>query len=316
MKKIISLLLIVAAMSGMTSFAAKDPNPPADIDESVSFADSSFDVVTSYGKITELGDEYVVVSTNDGTSVQFNYDESTYVIDSEALTPLSLTDRTSDDVIVYHSSIMTRSIPAQSYAYSIIGNVKSDMGNPIFTIVESVEKTDDGLSITTNNGSLIVTLPNTAKVTPYLTKNIVTLDDITVNSKILLWYDTVTMSLPAYASSEKAVILESGIEDDNESGLVINGITVELKEDEAAYIENDVRMLPLRTVAEALGCTVTWNEADASIAVEKGDFSTVVYIAEFNDINFKAVSRSLNNGHRAVLNGSKTYVEESFFNQL
>lgn len=302
MKRFISFVLIVFVMSSMAVWA-----------NDVTIAEQDFgEVACSYGKITELGDNYILVETGDKTTIQFNYDENTYLIDSKTVSPLSLKDRTTDSVAVYHSMAMTKSLPPQSYAYTIVGNIENNLGNPTYTVAEAVTKTENGISITTNNGSLIINVPATAKVSPYLTKNIVTLDDITVNSKILLWYDAVTMSIPAYASSERVVILESGTND----SLVVNGTSITLKDGEKPYIENDVQMLPLRTVAEALGCKVIWNEADSSITVEKDDFSTVVYIDEVNDAAPASVSRTLPNNHRAVLNGDKTYIEEGFFAQL
>ena len=311
MKRIISTLLIVFVMASMSVWA-NEPVLISAPEETTANEQNEPNTICTIGKISELGENYIIVETDNEEAIQFNYDENSYLIDSKTVFPLSLEDRTTDNVIVYHSAAMTKSIPPQSYAYSIIGNVEKDLGNPVYTVVEAVAKTEDGLKITTNNGLLIITVPNTAEVSPYRTKNIVTLDDITVNSKILLWYDAVTMSIPAYAYSEKVVILESYAEDT----LIVNGVSITLQEDEKPYIENDVQMLPLRTVAEALGCTVTWNEADTSITVEKDDFSTVVYINEINDANFRSISRSLSGNHRAVLNGSKTYIEEGFFNQF
>ena len=311
MKKIISTLLIVFVMTSMAVWA-EEPVLISAPEETVATPQIEANVLCSTGKITEANDGYILVETADENVIQFNYDENTYVIDAETVTPVAIADRKNDDVIVYHSTAMTRSLPPQSYAYSIIANVENEMGNPVYAVVEDVEKTENGLKITTNGGFIVVTISNEAEVAPYRTKNIVTLEDITVNSKVLVWYDILTMSIPAYANTDRVVILERGAEE----GLTVNGVAITLQDDEQPYVENDVQMLPLRTVAEALGCTVTWNEETASVTVEKGDISSVVYIDEVNDINFRAITRSANGKYHAVLNGSKTYIEESFFNQF
>ncbi|MBQ3616163.1 MAG: putative Ig domain-containing protein, partial [Anaerotignum sp.] len=55
---------------------------------------------------------------------------------------------------------------------------------------------------------------------------------------------------------------------------------VELMNDVAPVIQCDRAMLPIRVVAENLGATVTWNEADQSVTITMGDKEIVIYIGQ------------------------------------
>ena len=274
MKKVLSLVLAIAAITTMTAFANDDimlisEESATEVVETV----ESPAFLTAYGDITEVTEEYIVVKTAEGEEIQFNKDANTQVIDANTVLPLDLTARETDKVIISHSNAMTMSIPAQSYAYVIIGNVKEDMGNPIFTVVEEVKESEDGIVIVTENGTKEITIPAKAQVSPYLTRNIVTLADIQKDSNVLLWYDAVTMSIPAYATSERVVVfagnlLETAeVVEEESNALVVNGVEITLKEGEVVYDNNGIEMLPLRTVAETLGFKVEWVEATQSIIV-------------------------------------------------
>ncbi len=52
---------------------------------------------------------------------------------------------------------------------------------------------------------------------PYQTKNIVKLSDITPGSELVLWYEAVTLSLPAQAATDKAVLIAADAAADDEA---------------------------------------------------------------------------------------------------
>ena len=304
MKKIISLvmaMLIILSMGVFADDVMLISEEGAAVEEAV-----MPNYLTAYGEIKEAGEGYIVVNTADG-EVQFNYsDEFTFLVDAGTVEYFNIAERKTDMVMVAYSTAMTRSIPPQAAACAIIGNIESEMGNPIYTEVEDVEKTDDGIVIITENGSKEITVPAEAEVAPFRTRNIVRLEDVVKGSKVLLWYDMMTMSIPAYATSEKVVILAQP-EAPVEEGLFVNGVKIELKDGEEVYMNGDVEMLPLRTVAETLGCTVSWDDATMGVKVEKGDVvSTFVVTEEGN------VARTVD-AVNAILRGDKTYVPANFF---
>ena len=295
MKKILSIILLVFIISTSSVFAS---------DEIVVSRPATPSVVSEYGEITEAGNGYIVVKTRNMGEVRFNIDDSTYIISAETVLPMDISKRKTDKVAVYHSAAMTKSLPPQSYAYAVIGDITTELGNPIYTVAEKVEQGKDGIMITTDAGNTIVTVQATASVKPYLTKNIVKLSDIKEGSKLLLWYDAVTLSIPSYATSDKVVILSDGDEE-----LTINDVKIKLADDEKVYENEGGKFLPLRTIAEALGCEVLWNNDERCATVKKGDFSSSIYVTDGN----AAVRSKSAEAFSGVLYGSKTYVNEAFF---
>ncbi len=317
MKKVLSLVLAITAITSMTAFANDDimlisEEPATEITETI----SAPAYVTTYGDIAEVTEEYILVKTVNGEEIQFNTSKSTQVIDANTVLPLNLNERETDKVAVSHSSATTMSIPAQSYAYVIIGNIKSDMGNPIFTIAEDVKEAEDGIVIVTENGSKEITVPSSANVSPYLTRNIVTLADIKAGTNLLIWYDAVTTSIPAYATSERAVVFAGNLLEisENSDALVVNGVEITLAEDEIVYDNNGIEMLPLRTVAETLGFKVEWVHETQSIIVSKDAFNSTLRIGEEGcGINR---ARLMLEAAPFLYNGCKTYVPASYFAEL
>lgn len=317
MKKILSLVLAVTAFTSMTAFANNDimliseepTQAVVDTMESPAY-------FTTYGDITEVAQDYIMVTTIDGEEIQFNTSENTQVIDANTVLPLDLANRETNKVAITYSNAMTLSLPPQAYAYVVIGNIKSDMGNPIFTVVEEVKSTEDGIVIVTDAGSKEITVPAAAEVSPYLTRNIVTLADIKAGSNVLLWYDMMTMSIPAYATSEKVVLFAGNVLEISEESdaLTVNGVEITLLEDEIVYDNNGVEMLPLRTVAEALGFNVEWVNESQSIIISKGAFSATIRIGTVEGGINRA--RLVLETAPILYGGSKTYVPTSFFAEL
>lgn len=317
MKKILSLVLAVTAFTSMTAFANNDimliSEEPTQAVVDTMEAPAYF---TTYGDITEVAQDYIMVTTIDGEEIQFNTSENTQVIDANTVLPLDLANRETNKVAITYSNAMTLSLPPQAYAYVVIGNIKSDMGNPIFTVVEEVKSTEDGIVIVTDAGSKEITVPAAAEVSPYLTRNIVTLADIKAGSNVLLWYDMMTMSIPAYATSEKVVLFAGNVLEISEESdaLTVNGVEITLLEDEIVYDNNGVEMLPLRTVAEALGFNVEWVNESQSIIISKGAFSATIRIGTVEGGINKA--RLVLETVPILYGGSKTYVPTSFFAEL
>ena len=319
MKRVLSLILAIIATTTMTAFANEDIMLISEddvmlISEEAAAPEAMY--LSTYGEITEAADDYVVVKTLDGEEIQFNTSDLTAVIDANTVLPLDLKNRETDMVMVTYSNAMTMSIPPQAYAFAIVGNIKSEMGNPIFTIVEDVKTSEDGIVIVTEGGMKEITVPSNAQVSPYMTRNIVTLADIKAGSNVLLWYDMMTMSIPALAASEKVVVMPGNVLDilGLEEGLKVNGVEITLAEDEIVYDNNGVEMLPLRTVAEQLGFKVEWVNETQSIIVSKDAFSATIRIGTVEGGINKM--RLVLETAPILYNDCKTYVPASFFAEL
>jgi len=318
MKRIIALLLAVLTLAAITAGAAEGENevmliqeaPAAEAvtEETVTEAIPLPSVVFQTGKITEVTEETITIEIAEGEELVLNYDASTYLIDANTILPLDLNGRETDDVAVFHSDAMTMSLPPQTYAFVILGNIKEDTVLPLYTEVEDVKEAEDGKVIVADNGTKEIKLLNTAEISPYLARNIVTVADVNKGSKLLMWYDAITMSIPAYATCEKAVLLAVG------SDIRIGGVDVNYNEGEEAYTdENGVEMIPLRVVAEALGFEVIWNNDERSVTLKKETFTSLITIGDENGgINRARILMQA----KPVIKNDRTFVSMDYFKAL
>ncbi len=79
------------------------------------------------------------------------------------------------------------------------------------------------------------------------------------------------------------------------------------------YDKEEIRMLPLRVIAESLGFNVTWNDSDKSVDLSKGTEIIQVLIGK-NEYRINNVSTSLNVAPEIV--ESRTFVPSTFFEDI
>lgn len=194
-------------------------------DEAVKTDDTaaSAPVATSFnisGVLTldEIGEGYIIGTTDAGTRLQLNISDETIMLDSETGVSIGLSDlKKGDEIEAEYAPEMTRSIPAQTSAALICVNTEKG-GNVNLIEASSVSENEDGsLTITDEGKNIVLTVAKDASVTPYKTRNIVRLSDISEGTRLVAWYDMVTMSIPAQASTQRVVLLPelfSGSEDE------------------------------------------------------------------------------------------------------
>lgn len=302
LKKGMSVVLAGAFMFSMSTaaFAVERVHPVSSDVPTVIDEVQALGVSQMYGTITNIGKEgdttavEVKFADKDETMV-FYVSPETFVIDAATGLPMDLAGKENTTVSVYYGPAVTMSIPAKSPATAIIGNIGDDMKFPLYAKVEAASKMDNGdIKITTDNGSRIVTLPKGMDISPYLTKNIVTVDDVTQGAEVLLWYDIMTLSMPAQATAEKAVLLRPAAEAAPEEAIVeipeapaenytntlilstqagvaaINGQEIQV----SSYVNaNGEYMLPARIIGEALGYEVLWNDGTVTLKIKDGNRS-------------------------------------------
>jgi hypothetical protein len=121
---------------------------------------------------------------------------------------MTLKDRKSDDIIAYYGPAATLSIPPHSNAVLILCDIPQDYLPPRYGRVIAVTKTENQAKVTIDGGALIVTIDRGTPISPYLTKNIVTIDNIDVGSDLLLWCPiSVALSYPGQTTATKTIIL-------------------------------------------------------------------------------------------------------------
>jgi hypothetical protein len=209
MKKLAIVVVLVMFALSQNVFAADIQNPEPSPAEAQSIS----------GVIVKETDTTIEVkSGKDDSTIVFNLEAVPYMVDCVSGQPLPLKDRKTDNVIVYYGPIVTASMPPQSTPILIICDIPADYQAPHYGRVESLERDDNSVKVTIDGGSLIVTIERDTPISPYLTRNIVTIDNIQVGSDLLLWYPLVAMSFPGQATAQKTVILGTGPATDSDIG--------------------------------------------------------------------------------------------------
>ena len=157
------------------------------------------DVLFTSGKIVEVNENMIVVKGEHNIIAAIITDD-TYLLNGKNGKAKKLSSfKVGKEVTVYHSPKMTRSIPAQSAAFAVVlGDNSEKMGK--FFKVEEVTMSEDKtyVSVINTNESLIATIDKKAN------KNFA---EIKAGDNLMVWYDMMTMSLPARTNANKVVIL-------------------------------------------------------------------------------------------------------------
>lgn len=327
---VLSLTIILTTLA--TSIAAFGQTPatnktPMLISESRSFYQLKSQAIVK----KPLKDGQLLVTVND-MEVALIITDETIIINSQTGLPASLEDiKANDTLFVHYSAAMTRSLPPQSRAIAIVTQIKENIPHAeLFTVREIISRKDGEVRALNKEGGLIATFLEENPLTAYKTKQIVTIDDIQVGTQLFIWYDIVLMSYPGQTAAIKAVLVgqEEGLgvravytpmAGADSATVTIQDKTIQ-KGDKNLLDQRGILMVPLRSVAEALGFTVVWNGKDQSIFLDDGTAKTTLYIGQ--DSYFKASSKAIGLtqnfclGQAPTLIESTTFVPASLFNLL
>ena len=200
--------------------------------------------------------------------------------------------REGDTILVTYGSAVEQSEPAQTNAELIVVN-PGEGTTPHLLDAEAVYR-DLTATFLTNNGSLIVRVDRATPVyTLYGEKE--TNARIRMGTQLVAWYDIVLTSYPGQTTPEMVVLLPD--QDRTFTIVTEDGATVA-----EGRIENGVAMVPVRKIAEALGYTVTWNNAEESVQLSREDATMTINLGEdryyFGDaregLSFGAASYEVN----------------------
>ena len=310
-KRILSSILAVLTTFSMTAFASDEI-----VKTEVAVSDSLYGIFT----VTETADDYILGTTEEKTQVQFNISEDTVLIDSVSKNAISANDiKAGEKISVDYSSIMTHSLPPQTHANLIATNTEKG-GLLNLTYVSKAEKNEKGdLVITDDTTNTVITVSKDASYRPYKTKNIVRADDVKPGTVAVLWYDAVTLSIPAQAYTENVVIVSTP----DESGdftLTVDG--KELQTENKPYYEDKTLMVPLRAISEGLGYTVSWDDETQTITVEDAQIQKATLYPDKDEVSFTGklriidMSRTVKNEKETKVIDGHTFVPLEFFKEF
>ena len=172
------------------------------------------DSVLYYGTVEEIGKNadgaiaWLRMTSERYGEYVMNLSADTVWIDSGRTTASSPSDlREGESLYVFHSPVETRSLPPQTSAFAVVRNTPMDAGCAWYHEVEAVALEDGRLTITTDNGGLLIFADKETKLSRYEGEGGVTLGDIQAGDRIMAWYGAVTDSLPGQAHAVHLMLL-------------------------------------------------------------------------------------------------------------
>lgn len=120
--------------------------------------------------------------------VILNISEETLILDAVEGLPLQIENIKSGDMVYsYMSPAMTASLPPQSFAYVILANIPADFRVPALEKVKSLTVNDDGSAVVEAVSGTVYQIPADCTLLPYLTRNMVAVQDLTEGRNFLVW---------------------------------------------------------------------------------------------------------------------------------
>lgn len=220
--------------------------------------------VMVWGNLTWLDGGGLLLKNDSDTALSevVLHGESIICLDAVTGDPMDIKSlKDCDTVYAWVSPVMTMSLPPQTTAYIILGNIPADYRVPQYYEITAAEVTgtDSSTQLPTSveltaAGGTVFTVTDDAALTPYLTRNIVTLADLVPGTRVLVWSSSSGVA-------ERVLVFPyeySGYLSCSEDGTVyVSGQAVEQS---ARTTEDGTLLLPIRAVSEALGLEVSWDQ--------------------------------------------------------
>ena len=120
----------------------------------------------------------------------FHVNEETLLFDNGAGTRTGIDSlKAGDGVYVYHSPAMTMSLPPQTTGEVIIGKIPADQKAPEYITAVSMTANADGSWTLVSAAGKEYAVSADCRIMPYLTRQIVSLEDVEQGSNLLVWSD-------------------------------------------------------------------------------------------------------------------------------
>lgn len=232
--------------------------------------------VRVWGKVTKLESGSLLIQNDSEAAlhreVVVHLPEGVPCVDAVTGLPLDMSKvKDGDTLYAWVGNAMTMSLPPQTSALIVVGNIPADYRAPEFykitgvdkTVVPAIypapERTVVNLPVA---GGETLTVPVSAQFTPWLTRQIVTVDDLVPGSHILVWKDK-------DGKVEKVLLLPYAYR----GYYTMNGkgeVTVNGEKLSVSAKLSGPGLLPLRAVAEAVNYDVSWVGGQGA-TVKEGD---------------------------------------------
>lgn len=324
LKKTLSVILALSSLAVSTAaFAEDDVMLISAKDEDVMLINEDvavteplviYDKVEAYGVAGKDGDRLYITTENG--DVVLNTDDNTVFVDGLGRKTVmdALTEGANLKVVM--SEAMTMSIPPQSYAH-VIMEADENGGFPIYAEVNRIVKDDSGnLVFSSKDGNYdIVYGEGITSVEPFATRNIVTAADIKEGSRILVYADVMTMSIPALVPANRIVILPEIVEEvEVPYTVLVNGEAINAGDAVEVLEKDGMWLVPVRAIAEKMGLEVKWNAELNAISVGTTPMGATFNIGENAYTKARMMPQTLSSA--PVVENERTYVPVDFFTEI
>lgn len=289
MKKMLPVLLTLAALSAAlcVSAAAAEEAAPEEPAEAPAF-------VRVWGRVSPWdGDGILLKNSNpdDPLNEVVVHPSEAPAVDAVTGLPLDLkTVKEGETLYAWAGPAMTLSLPPQVSAQVIVGNIPAGFKVPEFCEIAgravSPVPGDEGNPKfpLTGGGELEVT--EKTVYTPWLTKQLVRMEDLTPGTRVLAWKDQ-------NGAAEKIQILPGVYQGYVSTLAAMGGVPIAVNGGFDAELDKDVPqcsgkrtengvMAPIRAIAEAAGYEVRWDKALGAVVSLNGE--TVFSVLPGSDV--------------------------------
>nr|WP_325211468.1 stalk domain-containing protein [uncultured Oscillibacter sp.] len=292
MKKLLSVLLTLAALSAALCL----PAAAEEAKETSEAPEKAPAFVRVWGKVSPWEGEGIYLKNDSGDGsldqVVVHVGERTPAVDASTGLPLDLkTVKEGDTLYVWTGPAMALSMPPQVSALAVVGNVPADAAAPEFceiagrAVFPAPGGTGNARFPLTGGGELEVT--EKTAYTPWLTKQIVGMDDLAPGTRVLAWKDK-------DGAAEKIQLLPGvyqgyvcALATMRDVRLAVNG-GFDAERDQGVPQFSGKRtengpMAPIRAIAEAAGYSVSWDKNRGAVVYDENT-EVVFYVQPGDDV--------------------------------
>ncbi|WP_371380132.1 stalk domain-containing protein [Sporomusa aerivorans] len=224
-------------------------------------------MIFTTGAIKEINQDQVRISGEGAyREIVLNVQAGAYILNAEDGAQIGLQDlKKGDKVTAYYGPAVTKSIPPQGNAIALlVGTPKTGSAGMYMQVAQLEKNQDSSIKALCTNADRIVTIsPDVFAQTA----------DIKEGSELIVWYDIMTMSMPAQAKATKVVLLPAKADIKVHTGagtIVLNGKELALSEQDIIKTDGGAVMLPLSVIAEGLGYDIVWNGENRTVDLQNG----------------------------------------------
>ena len=188
-KKIMALLcaIVMGAASAAVVYAEEGIQQEQGLEQKT---------VLFYGTVTKTGEgenqrltmKARVPETGEQQEIDLNISERTLILNASDGLPVALSDIHDNEMVyAYVSPAMTMSLPPQCAAYVIFTKIPSDSQVPSLEEVKKMTMKGDQSAVIETVSGKTYQIPSGCTMTPYFTRNIVSLDSLSEGTNFLVW---------------------------------------------------------------------------------------------------------------------------------